>query len=63
VSDHWLKVAPDSNPGMLGVLRDRDRKPYRNLVRWAGWFASMHLIGAVQVLRVTGGQALREHLE
>jgi hypothetical protein len=63
VSDNWLKIAPYANPGMLEMFRDRDRKPYRNMMRWAGWFASMYLIGAVQVLRVTSEAALRQHLE
>jgi DUF1680 family protein len=62
VSDRWLKIAPYANPGMLEMFRDRDRRPYRNMVRWAGWFASMYLIGAVQVLRVTAEEALRDHL-
>ena len=48
VTDNWLKIAPYANPGMLEMFRDRDRKPYRNMVRWAGWFASMYLIGAVR---------------
>ena len=63
VTDNWLLIAPYANPGMLEMFRDRDRKPYRNLVRWAGWFASMYLIAAVQVLRVTGEGALRTQLE
>ena len=63
VTDNWLMIAPYANPGMLEMFRDRDRKPYRNMVGWAGWFASMYLIGAVQVLRVTDESALRTHLE
>ena len=36
VTDQWLAVAPDANPGMLEILRDRDRRPYRDMVPWAG---------------------------
>ena len=61
ISENWLKIIPYSNPGMLEMLRDRERKPYRNLLRWAGWFAGMNLVSTVQVLRVTGEPELKEH--
>src|SRR4051794_25291612 len=34
VTEHWLKVAPLSNPAMLDMFRDRDRLPLRDLVPW-----------------------------
>jgi len=55
-------VAPDSNPGMLEIIRDRDRTPPRDMVPWAGEFAGKYLTGAVQVLRVTGDPVLRDYL-
>jgi DUF1680 family protein len=63
VSDQWLKPAPDANPGMLEMFADRDRRPYRDLMAWAGEFAGKYLTGAVQVLRLTGDSALRQRLE
>ncbi|MBI2195100.1 MAG: glycoside hydrolase family 127 protein [Planctomycetes bacterium] len=62
VAEQWLKVAPASNPAMLEMFRDRDRKPLRNLVPWAGEFAGKYLTSAVQVLRLTADPALRLHL-
>lgn len=62
VSEQWLKVAPDANPGMLEMFRDRDRRPLRALVPWAGEFAGKYLTAAVQVLRLTGDRALRDRL-
>src|SRR5947209_5238979 len=62
VSENWLKAAPAANPGMLEMLRDRDRRPPRALEPWAGEFAGKYLTGAVQVLRLTGDRALRDHL-
>ena len=31
VTAQWLKVAPQSNPAMLEMFRDRDRHPLRDL--------------------------------
>jgi len=62
VSEQWLKIAPLANPGMLEMFRDRDRKPYRDLVGWAGEFAGKYLTAAAQVLRLTGDPQLRKLL-
>jgi DUF1680 family protein len=59
---HWLLSAPDANPGMLQLLRDRDRLPVRDLVPWAGEFAGKYLTAAVLGLRLTGSAALGAYL-
>lgn len=58
VSEHWLKVAPLSNPAMLEMFGDRDRRPLRRMVPWAGEFAGKYLTGATEVLRLTGDKEL-----
>ena len=62
LTQQWLLVAPGSNPAMLEMFRDRDRKPPRNMVPWAGEFAGKYLTHAVQICRLTGDSALEHHL-
>lgn len=59
VTEQWLEVAPQSNPAMLEMFRDRDRRPLRDMVPWAGEFAGKYLTSAVQVWRVTRDDGLR----
>jgi uncharacterized protein len=59
---NWLMTAPSANPAMLGIFRDRDRKPQRDLVPWAGEFAGKYLTSAVPALRMARGRGLRQHL-
>ena len=63
VTDNWLLIAPNANPAMLEMFRDRDCPPYRQLVPWAGEFAGKYLTSAVQVWRVTGDPRLRTFLD
>ena len=58
----WLLTAPDANPGMLQLLRDRDRRPVRDLVPWAGEFAGKYLTAGALGLRLTGSAVLAAYL-
>src|ERR1043166_6740582 len=60
VTEQWLKVAPRSNPAMLEMFRDRDRRPLREMVPWAGEFAGKYLTSAVQIWRVTSDASLKQ---
>lgn len=62
VTRNWLMEAPAANPALLGMFRDRDRPPYRDLLPWSGEFAGKYLTGAVEVLRLTDDPALEDHL-
>jgi DUF1680 family protein len=62
VTDQWLKVAPSGNPAMLEMFHDRDRRPLREMVPWAGEFAGKYLTSAVQVWRATGDESLKRFI-
>ncbi len=62
VTEQWLKIAPESNPAMLEIFRDRDREPLRDMVPWVGEFAGKYLTSAVQILRLTGDESLRDYI-
>jgi hypothetical protein len=61
--EHWLLIAPQANPGMLEMFRDRDRSPRRDLVPWAGEFAGKYLTSAVGAWRLTHDERLRTQLD
>lgn len=58
----WLLIAPHANPAMLEMMRDRDNRPLREMVPWAGEFAGKYLTGAVEVMRLNGDPDLRAYL-
>jgi DUF1680 family protein len=59
--DEWLLVAPWANPSMVQMLFDRDRRPRRSLVPWAGEFVGKHLTAAGLTMRVAYHAALLDH--
>ena len=61
--EHWLLIAPQANPAMLEMFRDRDRLPRRDLVPWAGEFAGKYLTSAVLCYRLMPDERLRTQLD
>ena len=58
----WLLPGPEANPAILAMFRDRDRRPYRDLLPWSGEFAGKYLTGATSVYRLTRDPALKARL-
>jgi DUF1680 family protein len=63
VIDQWILPAPYANPAILEMFRDRNRKPYREMVPWAGEFAGKYLTHCVQIYRLVRSEKLKSHLE
>ena len=60
--EHWLLVAPQSNPGLIEMFRTRDRQPAQAWVPWAGEFVGKYLISAIQAMRMAETGRLKEQL-
>ena len=62
ITENWLKTAPDRNPAIFEMFADRQKEPPRDLLPWSGEFAGKYLTGAVQILRLTGDNDLKNYL-
>lgn len=50
--ENWELRAPDSNPALVEMFYDRDRKPDRNLLPWSGEFVGKYLCSAILSYRI-----------
>ncbi|MCU0960641.1 MAG: glycoside hydrolase family 127 protein [Pirellulaceae bacterium] len=58
---NWLIPAADANPGMLEMMRLRDRRPpYEDPVPWAGEFVGKYLTSCALTCRLSDDQGLRD---
>ncbi len=59
VTHNWLLKVWDANPGILEMMRLRDRKPdYENPLPWSGEFAGKHLLSAITLRHFSDDQRL-----
>ena len=58
VRDNWLNGLEERNPAILDMLRDRDVRPYRDMLPWSGEFAGKHITGAYYIWLLTRDQWL-----
>jgi DUF1680 family protein len=50
--ENWELRVPDSNPALVEMFYDRDRKPGRNLLPWSGEFVGKYLCAAILSYRM-----------
>lgn len=63
IIEHWLIGIRESNPAILAMFRDRDVKPYRDLLPWSGEFAGKYLTGAYYTYCLTGDKKLYDYAQ
>ena len=54
IIQHWLLGIRETNPAILDMFRDRDHRPYRDLLPWSGEFAGKYLTSCAYMYRLTG---------
>jgi DUF1680 family protein len=59
----WWLIAPDANPALLQMFRDRDRQPERDLLPWSGEFVGKFVTSGVLGWRLTRHPQLYELLQ
>lgn len=59
---NWLLPMPQANPGVIEMMRRRDRKPEPDLLPWSGEFAGKHLITAIQARRMVDSPELDQSI-
>ena len=52
----------ESNPAMLEMFKDRDRKPLQSLLPWSGEFIGKYLTHCTQLFRSTASTELKPAL-
>ena len=50
--ENWELRVPDSNPALVEMFFDRDRKPDRNLLPWSGEFVGKYLCSSILSYRI-----------
>ena len=63
ITAQWLIGIRESNPAILDMFRDRDRRLYRDMLPWSGEFAGKYLTGAAYVYRMTGNRELYDYIQ
>jgi hypothetical protein len=63
VVENWLIPLPDRDPMLLGMFRDRDANPPKDLLPWSGEFAGKYLTGGTEVYRLTHAPKLKTRLQ
>ena len=61
ITDRWLLDILESNPAILDMFRQREIRPYRDMLPWSGEFAGKYLTSACAVYRLTHREDLREY--
>ncbi|MCR5262535.1 MAG: glycoside hydrolase family 127 protein [Clostridiales bacterium] len=53
ITDNWLLGLRRTNPAIIDIFRERDKKPYRDLLPWSGEFAGKYITGAYYIYKLT----------
>lgn len=63
LTKNWLMGLRESNPSILEMFADRDKKPYRDLLPWSGEFAGKYITGGYYIYRLTLDRGLYQQMQ
>lgn len=63
ITGQWLLQVVKANPGILQMLKERNKLPYRELLPWSGEFVGKHLTSCVEMYMLTRNEMLKVHIE
>ena len=62
IRKNWLIGLRQSNPAILDMFHERDRKPYRDLLPWSGEFAGKYITGAYYMYQLGRDPSLYQYI-
>lgn len=62
IEKNWLLTLPETNPAVLDMFRERDKKPYRDLLSWSGEFAGKYITGAYYIYKANHSETLKNSI-
>lgn len=62
IIDNWLLNIRQTNPAIIDMFRDRDVKPYRDLLPWSGEFAGKYITSSYYAYKLTGRRDLYDYI-
>ena len=62
IADNWLIGLRETNPAILDMFHERDKKPYRDLLPWSGEFAGKYITGAYYIYKLTHDDILYKYI-
>lgn len=62
IAENWLIGLRETNPAILDMFHERDRKPYRDLLPWSGEFAGKYITGAYYIYKLGHHDALYSYI-
>ena len=63
IIENWQLGIEDRNPAILTMFEMKNKPNNGPLLPWSGEFAGKHLTAAIEILRLTGDERLRAHIE
>ena len=62
IAKNWLIGLRETNPAILDMFHERDKKPYRELLPWSGEFAGKYITGAYYIHKLTHNEDLYRYI-